>query len=96
MKKAMHVAVVALAIGLLLQGNGLRAQTTGGNAAAMATTQMDPAKALDKMLTSLESEFVGVAEAMPADKYNFAPSASYFKTGATTDFKGVRTFAEQV
>lgn len=37
-----------------------------------------------------ESEFLSAAEAMPADKYSYIPSAP----GA--DFKGVRSFAEQV
>jgi uncharacterized damage-inducible protein DinB len=37
-----------------------------------------------------ESEFFSAAEAMPADKYSYVPSAP----GA--DFKGVRSFAEQV
>jgi uncharacterized damage-inducible protein DinB len=98
MKKSIQFAVAGLAIGMALQVNGLQAQMQmgGGGSAAMTTAQMDPAKALDKMLTGLEKEFVGVAEAMPADKYNFAPSADYFKSGATTDFKGVRTFGEQV
>jgi len=43
---------------------------------------------LDNQLTSLEHDFVSAAEAMPEDKYAFAPSAG--------DFKGVRTFALQV
>ena len=38
-------------------------------------------------LSNTEKEVVGLAEAMPADKYNFAPTQ-----GA---FKGVRTFALQ-
>ncbi len=97
MRRSIHIAAAALAIGLILQGSGLRAQmAAGGSPAAMTTTQMDPAKALDKMLTGVEQEFVGLAEAMPADKYSFAPSSDYFKPGKTTDFKGVRTFAEQV
>jgi hypothetical protein len=88
---------VLLAAASLLFAPALHAQMPmGGDAAAMTTTQMDPAKALDKMLTGLESEFVGVAEAMPADKYNFAPTSDYFKPGATTNFKDVRTFAQQV
>jgi uncharacterized damage-inducible protein DinB len=37
-----------------------------------------------------ESEFLSAAEAMPAEKYSYIPSAP----GA--DFKGVRSFAEQV
>jgi uncharacterized damage-inducible protein DinB len=43
---------------------------------------------LDMQLTMVEREFVGAADAMPADKYDFAPTNG--------DFKGVRTFAQQV
>ncbi len=42
----------------------------------------------DKQLGSVEGEVVSLAEAMPADKYNFAPTQG--------EFKGVRTFAQQV
>lgn len=45
-------------------------------------------KILDQQLGMLEGEFVPLAEAMPADKYPFAP--------AQGEFKGVRTFALQV
>jgi uncharacterized damage-inducible protein DinB len=44
--------------------------------------------AFDGDLTSAEKEIVSLAEAMPADKYDFAPS--------TGEFKGVRTFALQM
>jgi hypothetical protein len=53
-------------------------------------TPMPPAQVYGKLLSMLESEFVGAAEAMPEDKYNFAPPAS------AGEFKGVRTFADQV
>lgn len=43
---------------------------------------------LDRMLSGIEHEIVSAAEAMPDDKYNFAPTA-----GA---FQGVRTFGEQI
>ena len=46
------------------------------------------ASELDNQLTELESAFVSLAEAMPEDKYSFAPS--------TGEFKGVRTFAQEV
>ncbi len=46
------------------------------------------AQTYDSALKSAESDIVGLAEAMPADKYNFAPT-----NGA---FQGVRTFGEQV
>jgi uncharacterized damage-inducible protein DinB len=43
---------------------------------------------LDRALSNAEKEFVEAADAMPEDKYSFAPTNG--------DFKGVRTFAEQV
>jgi uncharacterized damage-inducible protein DinB len=43
---------------------------------------------LDRSVTNMEHEFVGAAEAMPEDKFGFAPSNG--------EFKGVRTFAEQI
>ena len=43
---------------------------------------------LDFQLTIVEHEFEGAADAMPADKYDFAPSGG--------NFKGVRTFAQEV
>jgi hypothetical protein len=43
---------------------------------------------LDRGLNYPESEVVPAAEAMPDDKYNFAPSNG--------EFKGVRTFGQQV
>jgi hypothetical protein len=46
------------------------------------------AQIFDSQVKGLENDVVPLAEAMPADKYDFAPAA-----GA---FKGVRTFAGQV
>ena len=43
---------------------------------------------LDGSINSVEGEFVSAAEAMPADKYDFAPTNG--------EFKGVRTFAQQL
>jgi hypothetical protein len=43
---------------------------------------------LDRSLTNVESEFVPAAEAMPEDKYSFAPTGG--------EFKGVRTFAQEI
>ena len=55
-----------------------------------------PSQALDDMLSLLEREFVPTVKAMPADKFNFAPAPDTFSASQTTDFKGVRTFAQQV
>jgi hypothetical protein len=43
---------------------------------------------LDRTVSNMESEFVPAAEAMPEDKYNFAPTNG--------EFKNVRTFAQQI
>jgi uncharacterized damage-inducible protein DinB len=47
-----------------------------------------PSDVFNQILSGQEKEFVDAADAMPADKYNFAPTSG--------EFKGVRTFAEQV
>ncbi len=46
------------------------------------------AQVLDRGVAGVESEFVPAADAMPEDKYSFAPTNG--------EFKGVRTFAQQV
>jgi len=43
---------------------------------------------LDRGVSGVEKEFVSAADAMPEDKYSFAPTNG--------EFKGVRTFAQQV
>jgi len=45
-------------------------------------------QALDRSVTNVDNEFVPAADAMPEDKYSFVPT--------TGEFKGVRTFAQQV
>jgi len=45
-------------------------------------------KILDGQVKMVESEAVSLAEAMPAGKYDFAPTGG--------EFKGVRTFAQQM
>jgi hypothetical protein len=67
-----------------------------GQAASPKSPQTAPIKpaaatissVLDHSLSGVERQFVGAAEAMPEEKYGFAP--------ANGEFKGVRTFAEQV
>jgi len=45
---------------------------------------------LDFWVANAEKQVVALADAMPEDKYSFAPAAT------SGEFKGVRTFAEQV
>jgi hypothetical protein len=63
---------------------------------AAETVQVSPAQVYGNMIRTAERDAVGLAEAMPEDKYNFAPSQDVFKPGQTTEFKGVRTFVQQV
>ena len=55
---------------------------------AKAESPHTPAEIMDHAITSVEKEFVSAADAMPEDKYSFAPTNG--------EFKGVRTFAQQV
>lgn len=68
-----------IAVAFALSGLCLSAAGSGG--ASLAQTQ-------DKLLSQVEQEIVSLAEAMPADKYNFRPSQ-----GAFSD---VRTFGQQM
>jgi uncharacterized damage-inducible protein DinB len=60
-----------------------------------AGTIISPATALDSELSLIEREMMGAVKAMPAEKFGFAPSASIFVPGQTTEFATVRTFAQQ-
>jgi len=55
---------------------------------AKPTEQRTIAQVMDHAVSGVENEFVSAADAMPEDKLSFAP--------ANGEFKGVRTFAQQV
>jgi uncharacterized damage-inducible protein DinB len=55
---------------------------------AKPTEHRTVAQVLDRSVTGAENEFVPAADAMPEDKYSFAPTNG--------EFKGVRTFAQQL
>jgi uncharacterized damage-inducible protein DinB len=59
-------------------------------------TQQPPAtiaSVVDREISNIEKQIVDVAEAMPEDKFNFSPENLNI-SGA--EYKGVRTFAEQL
>jgi len=60
---------------------------TAGAAVLYGQNSLTIARLYDNQLSSIEQQMVSLAEAMPAEKYNFAP-----KDGA---FQDVRTFALQ-
>jgi hypothetical protein len=63
---------------------------------ADASAQVDPARVYGNMIRTAERDVVSLAEAMPEEKYSFAPAAGLFVAGQSAEFKGVRTFAQQV
>jgi len=76
-----------IALALLLVGGPASAQAS---APPKATPEQAPTigQVLDRQLTGLEREFVPAAEALAEEKFTFAPTQG--------EFKGVKTFAQQV
>ena len=59
-------------------------------------TQVEPSRAFSGPIRVAERAVVSLAEAMPEEKYNFAPAANIFVANQGIDYTGVRTFGEQV
>jgi hypothetical protein len=81
---------VAMAILILAMGAGTVPVAANAQAAAQAKPDQKPtfAQVFDRNLTNTEKEVVSAAAAMPDDKFSFAPTQG--------EFKGVRTFAQQI
>jgi hypothetical protein len=63
----------------------------------MAPPPPTPSGAILQAVQRFEGNFMAAAQAMPADKYSFAPSnADVFKPGSPAQFATVRTFAPQL
>ncbi|HEU4635916.1 MAG TPA: DinB family protein [Edaphobacter sp.] len=81
---------------------GMWAQQPGTmSAKAGSMTTVEPSKSFDASLSAFEKQFVGLAKAMPAEKYSFAPTAAIFASTQKTDYlsadnKGVRNFGQMV
>ncbi len=83
--KSLTVLSAVLAVAGMWTMPPIQAQTAMSAAPAATTT---PAQVVDQLLSIVEGEMVPLVEAMPADKFDFAPTNG--------DFKGVRTFGQQV
>jgi hypothetical protein len=86
MRRLVHAGFCPMLCLVLAAPAAMHAQT----APASGNTAISPAESYTAVLSNLEKEIVGAADAMPADKYDFAPSIP------GGDFKGVNTFAAQV
>jgi hypothetical protein len=87
MKKCWAMAAMAV----MTMGAG--AQMGQMSAGPAVGTIVSPAKAITPLISVWEEEFVGVAKAMPADKYDFKPTTN---VPAGAKFDGVRTFADEI
>lgn len=86
MMKRSGLAACALAVlgGLVMTAS----MPAAGQVAKPKDEHRTVTQVLDSTVMNMEHEFVPAAEAMPEDKFGFAPSDG--------EFKGVRTFAQQV
>jgi len=90
----MHIRLMVACCALSL--GSLAAAQTGEMAKGPAQgTIATPAESFDSQLSVIESEMMSAVKAMPADKFDFAPSAAIFVPGQKTEFATVRTFAQQ-
>lgn len=88
MKKKILAVLSATVVAVVALVAAPRLQAQSNTNSATANSAPSPASVVDQLLSMVEEELVPLAEAMPADKYNFAPTNG--------NFKGVRTFGQQV
>jgi hypothetical protein len=75
--KGLFVGLLLIVCGAVVMGQNVK-----------TTEQLTIAQVFNRDLAGAEKEFVSAAEAMPEDKYSFAPTNG--------EFKGVRNFGQQV
>jgi len=86
-------AVLNLAVAAMAQSKPAASPTPAPQAAATPQAPPTIGAAVDSQVGIIEREIVSAAEAMPEDKFNFAPGSLNIPG---SDYKGVRTFAQQV
>ena len=87
------LAVVCFAVGLFGQAKDAAAAKPAPQAQPAAQPAPTIPTVIDREISIIEKEVVDAAEAMPEDKYNFSPAGLSIQG---SDYKGVRTFAEEV
>jgi uncharacterized damage-inducible protein DinB len=91
--------LIAFIVTFVLASAVTKAQTSPSSPAASASPQGSPsapatiASSIDREISIVEKEIVEAAEAMPDAKFNFSPVSLNI---SGSDYKGVRTFGEQV
>src|SRR5947207_12772853 len=85
-----------LAYGESAKSSAVAAATAAAPQSSASGTPSTPptiGSAIDREISIVEKEVVEAAEAMPEDKFDFSPEKLNV---AGSDYKGVRTFAEQL
>ena len=88
MTQISRIVRIHLAAALLFAAPGFAFAQSPSPSKPAIGTPIQPSEVYGRILNNIEQEFVSAAEAMPEDKYDFAPTQG--------NFKGVRTFAEEV
>jgi uncharacterized damage-inducible protein DinB len=94
---SMKLTSLLLTAALSLTAASVYAQTAksspAAGTAASPSTPLTIASAIDREISLVEKEVVEAAEAMPEDKFDFSPEKLNVPG---SDYKGVRTFGEQL
>ena len=95
MKKLQTSLLLAVVLSLAAASAYAQATKSSSAAGTSASPSTPPtiASAIDREISIVEKEVVEAAEAMPADKFDFSPEKLNVPG---TDYKGVRTFGEQL
>jgi len=84
--------LTSLLFATLVYGQSVKSSPAAG-ASASPSTPPTIASAIDREISIVEKEVVEAAEAMPEDKFDFSPEKLNLPG---SDYKGVRTFGEQL
>jgi uncharacterized damage-inducible protein DinB len=93
MKQLQTSLLVTAALSLVAASAYPQAPKSSPAAPASPSTPPTIASAIDREISLVEKEVVDAAEAMPEDKFDFSPEKLNVPG---SDYKGVRTFAEQL
>ena len=93
MKQLQTSLLVTAALSLLAASAYPQPPKSSPAAAASPSTPPTIASAIDREISLVEKEVVEAAEAMPEDKFDFSPEKLDLPG---SDYKGVRTFGEQL
>src|SRR5205807_3164719 len=90
-----HLRTIFLLLVLCLAVGAVSQAPSSSSSPAQQPAQPAPtfAALVDRQISTIEKQFVELADAMPDDKFNFTPESLNIK-GA--EYKGVRTFAFEV